>query len=247
MQLFRVCVCGFLLGGALLSWNAAFAAPAVYLFRPALHSTLGPQAAGQLTVRALDAGRSESVLILSGLTPGSAYAAQYHALGGQAGASACDSDGPVTLGFPAFTADAQGRASVKLSADAAKLSGKAGAYVHVHLASGPTGAGLCASLLNVEPAPVVTLPAAQASGPQISVTDNAFRPTTLSIKVGETVTWTHDGQITHNVKSIEAGGPQSADLHRGDSYRFTFRQTGVFAFYCSYHEGMSGTITVTNR
>ena len=82
---------------------------------------------------------------------------------------------------------------------------------------------------------------------KISIIDNAFRPSTLSIQVGETVTWTHDGQITHNVKSTTAAGPQSADLHHGDTYSFTFKQAGIYSFYCSYHEGMSGTITVTNR
>ncbi|TSA83864.1 hypothetical protein FNU79_11605 [Deinococcus detaillensis] len=243
-----------LVGCAALNLGFSLAAPAaVYPFRHNLPPTLEPQAAGQLTVQTLASGRTESLLSLSGLTPQTAYMAHYHALGAQPGASACDSDGPVTLGFPAFKADAQGRASVKLSAAPNVLAGNAGAYVNVHLASDPASVPLCAAVLKVavlngKAAPVNAKAApAPVSLQKISIIDNAFRPPTLSIKVGDTVTWTHDGQITHNVKSTTAAGPQSGDLHHGDTYSFTFKQAGTYLFYCSYHEGMSGTITVTNR
>lgn len=207
---------------------------------------LDPQADGQLSVKTLDTGLSESALVLSGLTPGAAYSAQYHALGAKAGASACSSNGPVTLSFPAFKADAQGRATVKLSAAPARLAGKAGAYVNVQRAAEPPAAEalLCAALLTSQGAPVLITP---LPAERVSIIDNAFKPSSLSIKVGDTVTWTHDGQIVHNVKSLSATGPQSGDLRSGQQYSFTFKEAGVYSFYCSYHEGMSGTITVTNR
>lgn len=243
-----------LVGCAALNLGLSLAAPtAVYPFLHNLPLSLEPQAAGQLTVQTLSSGRTESLLSLSGLTPQTAYAAHYHALGAQMGASACDSDGPVTLGFPAFKSDAQGRASVKLSAAPNVLAGKAGAYVNVHLASDLASIPLCAAVLKVAGMNGQAAPANGKAAPapvnvqKISILDNTFRPSTLSIKVGDTVTWTHDGQITHNVKSTTATGPQSGDLHHGDTYSFTFKQAGTYSFYCSYHEGMSGTITVTNR
>ena len=102
-------------------------------------------------MQTLASGRTESLLSLSGLTPRTAYAAHYHALGAQPGTSACDSDGPVTLGFPAFKSDAQGRARVKLSAAPGVLTGNAGAYVNVHLASDPALVPLCAAVLGLKP------------------------------------------------------------------------------------------------
>ncbi|WP_407542879.1 plastocyanin/azurin family copper-binding protein [Deinococcus radiomollis] len=40
---------------------------------------------------------------------------------------------------------------------------------------------------------------------------------------------------------------RSADLHPGESYSYTFKALGTFTYYCSHQEGMSATITVTNR
>ena len=82
-------------------------------------------ASGQLSVRLLSATQSLSVLSLRGLIPNTAYVAHYHALG-PAGGEPCASDGPITLGFPAFKTGAQGQATVSLRADPARLRGTLG-------------------------------------------------------------------------------------------------------------------------
>jgi plastocyanin len=208
-------------------------------------------ATGLLTVRTLGPQSSLSVLTLRGLTPNTAYAAHYHALGA-ASSDPCASDGPVTLGFPAFRTNAQGQATLLLRADPARISGSLGAYVNVHTAADLAVVPLCAAVLKPGKAPADRSPATTTAAPTalhqtIKIGDNFFMPASVSVPAGTTITWMHTGRVTHNVLSIDLTGLRSADLQPGDSYSYTFKTPGTFTYYCSYHEGMSATITVTNR
>ena len=55
------------------------------------------------------------------------------------------------------------------------------------------------------------------------------------------------GQVTHNIVSLQVADLRSPDLRPGDHYRYTFTTPGTYTYYCSYHDGMSATITATNR
>ncbi len=232
----------------LLGFAGAAATPTLtFPFKPL--GTPASGASGQLTVRTLSAASSVSVLTLRGLAPGTPYVAHYHALG-SASRAPCASDGPVTLGFPPFRTNAQGQATVLLQADPARISGTLGAYVNVHTAANLADIPLCASVLNAGtvPAGPTTQPAVQAARQQtVKIGDNSFMPAALSVVAGTTVTWTHTGKVTHNVLSVDLPGIRSADLHPGESYSYTFKTPGTFTYYCSYHDGMGATITVTNR
>ncbi|UBV44387.1 cupredoxin domain-containing protein (plasmid) [Deinococcus taeanensis] len=196
----------------------------------------GTEASGQLTVRT---GSSLiSVLTLRGLMPNAAYVAHYHALG-PAGGPPCASAGPVTLSFPKFRSDARGQATVTVRADPARMRGPLGAYVDVHRAADRTDIPLCAAVLNSAAAPVTDV--------TVNITDNRFQPAALSVKAGTTVTWVHTGKITHNVVSAQLADLSSPDLRAGQRYSYTFQSPGTYTYYCSYHDGMSATITVTNR
>lgn len=238
-----------LLLAALTLTSTVLAAPLqVFPFR---HSAAGvdPAASGRLTVRQVDARTSESVLTLTGLTPQAAYAAHYHALGATNRLDPCDSDGPVTAGFPSFKASAQGRATVVLRADPARIAGQAGAYVNVHTAGDLAVVPLCAAVLRTTTANPFQKPSPDAAPAtvKVSIRDNLFSPSSLSVKAGTTVTWTLDGQVGHNVLSVDLPDLHSATLNHGDTFSYTFARAGTFTFYCSFHEGMSATIVVTNR
>lgn len=231
------------LAAALLtSAHAATTPVQTYPFRATSPAASG--ATGQLSVREAAPQQSVSVLTLRGLTPNRAYVAHYHALGPASG-DTCASQGPITLGFPAFRADARGQATVTLRADPARLRGNLGAYVNVHTASDLTDVPLCAAVLKVTPAP--SKAAATAPRATVKVGDNTFQPTRLSVVAGTTVTWVHTGQVTHNVLSLEVADLRSPDLRPGDQYSYTFKTPGTYTYYCSYHDGMSATITVTSR
>ena len=232
----------------LLSSAGAAATPTLtFPFKAAITPASG--ASGQLTVRTLSPTSSISVLTLRGLTPSTPYVAHYHALG-PASSDPCASNGPITLGFPPFRSNAQGQATVLLRADPARISGTLGAYVNVHTAANLAVVPLCAAVLKAAgtvPAQPPQ-PAAQTALQQtVKIGDNFFMPASLSVVAGTTVTWTHTGKVTHNVLSLDLPGIRSADLHPGESYSYTFKTPGTFTYYCSYHEGMSATITVTNR
>ncbi|WP_293910617.1 plastocyanin/azurin family copper-binding protein [Deinococcus sp.] len=259
-----------LLGAALA--GSGQAAPAqtysvqTYVFKHGELSTTDPIGAGFIKVSLLSPEKSESTLYVRGLTPNTAYMAHYHALGPKSGAlfrTPCESNGPITLGFPAFKSDARGRAIVKLSADPATIAGGAGAYINIHRADDPGDIPLCAVVLKDG---ATTTPAASKGADDtmadmpgmastaentVTIIDNAFRfksgGETLKIKVGDTVKWTYDGKVTHDINSLSAPSLKSPKLRRGDTYSYTFNKPGTFGFYCSFHEGMGGTIIVTAR
>jgi len=76
-------------------------------------------------------------------------------------------------------------------------------------------------------------------------TGNAFVPATATIQVGEKVTWRNDGTAPHN--SSRASGPETWDsgvVAAGGTFVRTFNTAGTFAYVCSFHPGMAGTIVV---
>src|SRR5919204_1574579 len=83
------------------------------------------------------------------------------------------------------------------------------------------------------------------SASSVSLGDNFFDPTSLTIAVGDTVTWTNNGQVAHTV-TANGGSFDSGTLNSGRSFTHTFNQAGTFPYFCQFHAGMKGTITVTS-
>lgn len=71
----------------------------------------------------------------------------------------------------------------------------------------------------------------------------AFSPSSLTVKVGDTVTWTNNDSASHTVVADD-GSFKSADLGQGASYQFTFKTAGAYTYKCSIHPSMTGTIVV---
>jgi plastocyanin len=87
-------------------------------------------------------------------------------------------------------------------------------------------------------------PAATGGGADVSMKDIKFNPSTVNIKVGDTVTWTNDDSVGHDVtgdgfKSGDAGGLQS-----GDTFKHKFDKAGTFKYRCTVHPGMTGEVDV---
>lgn len=104
--------------------------------------------------------------------------------------------------------------------------------------------------------PTADAPAGHApGGPHVSIEDFQFTPGTLTIKAGETVTWTNEGGAPHTVTSTAEGGPLKSPMMKpGESYRHTFSEPGTYEYRCLPHSaqgkggeytGMVGTIVVT--
>jgi plastocyanin len=100
-----------------------------------------------------------------------------------------------------------------------------------------------------------------ASGPQVTIQDFMFSPSSLTIKAGETVTWTNMGPSAHTttsdtgvwnsaVMAAPSGGGGYGGGMSGGTFQFTFSMPGTYSYHCSLHPpasypGFTGTITVT--
>lgn len=83
-----------------------------------------------------------------------------------------------------------------------------------------------------------TVDATDKSQVSVNIDDFIFKTTYLKIKKGTKVTWTNDGQIGHDVTSSDNSpktGLASELLSHGDSYSFTFTETGLYEYFCTPH------------
>jgi len=75
----------------------------------------------------------------------------------------------------------------------------------------------------------------------VTIVNFSFSPTEITIKAGDTVTWTNQESAPH---TISGNGFQSNTLSKGQSFSFTFDNKGVFDYICGIHPSMKGRITV---
>lgn len=84
---------------------------------------------------------------------------------------------------------------------------------------------------------------------EIAMVNNTYQPTEVTIQVGTTVIWINQDYVIHDVVSGTRGNPtgplNSSVIGSGESYSYTFTEPGTYAYFCSYHFGMDGTIIVT--
>ncbi len=85
--------------------------------------------------------------------------------------------------------------------------------------------------------------AAGTSQNTISLKDMAFTPATTQVAVGTTVTWVNNDTVQHTVTS-DTKLFDSGPIDPGGKFTYTFTQAGTFAFHCSIHTSMTGSITV---
>ena len=90
-------------------------------------------------------------------------------------------------------------------------------------------------------------PAAAIATDQVTISNFAFSPASITVKLGTTVTWTNQDQDAHTVtfKSGPDGGQGSQPLQMGDTYKHTFGTAGTIGYICSIHPFMKGTVLVT--
>ncbi|MET8472144.1 plastocyanin/azurin family copper-binding protein [Streptomyces sp. NPDC006422] len=88
-------------------------------------------------------------------------------------------------------------------------------------------------------------PAAHAAGHQVVMSGYKFGPRTLTIAVGDSVTWVNRDTAPHDVKTTS--GPASLHspmLDKGGTWTHTFTAAGSYGYVCTVHPGMTGGIVV---
>ena len=83
---------------------------------------------------------------------------------------------------------------------------------------------------------------AAAAPATVTVANDAFSPSAVTVNVGESVTWNFN-EASHNVKG--SGGIAGNDSFGKGTYTKTFSTAGTFSYVCEAHaDKMKGTVTV---
>jgi plastocyanin len=101
--------------------------------------------------------------------------------------------------------------------------------------TGPSAYGASAST-------AVTTTAATASNAG-TIKGFSFQPEVLKVKVGAKVTWTNDDAVAHTV-TADTNSFASGNLQPGGSFSFAFIRPGTYAYHCSIHPSMHGSVVV---
>jgi plastocyanin len=101
-------------------------------------------------------------------------------------------------------------------------------------ASGSTGSSGSASASS----------APAATGTDVTIKDFKFSPETLSVKVGDKVTFKNSDGQPHTATSDNSGDFDAGAVDPGSSKVVTFDKAGTFTYHCSFHPFMHGTIEV---
>jgi|SRR5829696_8288103 len=81
-------------------------------------------------------------------------------------------------------------------------------------------------------------------GGSVSMEGIKFNPASVTVKAGDTVTWTNNDTVGHDVTGddFNSGGP--GGLQNGDTFKHKFAKAGTFDYVCTVHPGMEGTVKV---
>jgi plastocyanin len=87
-------------------------------------------------------------------------------------------------------------------------------------------------------------------GAAVAMQNIQFDPQELTVDAGETITFTNDESVGHDVHKTSGPGPDfsSGDpggMQEGDTFELTLDEPGTYEYVCDIHApGMAGSITV---
>jgi plastocyanin len=84
---------------------------------------------------------------------------------------------------------------------------------------------------------------AAAASTGVTIKDFKFAPASTSVHVGDTITWTNQDVAPHTATASD-GSFNTGSISQGKSGSHTFTKAGSFAYICSIHPSMKGTVTV---
>jgi len=78
----------------------------------------------------------------------------------------------------------------------------------------------------------------------VTIQNMTFSPATLSVKVGDKVTWINEDSIGHSA-TADDNSFDTGVIAQGQSVSATFSKVGTYTYHCSVHPNMKATIIVT--
>lgn len=116
--------------------------------------------------------------------------------------------------------------------------------LHVGPLARYAGAALAGLLLLLTAGIALAAPA-EAAAHDVVIKQYAYSPASLTIDQGDTVTWTNQDSVQHDVM-VTAGATMlhSPMLSQGQSWSHTFTTAGSYSYICSVHPDMKASVTV---
>jgi plastocyanin len=88
-------------------------------------------------------------------------------------------------------------------------------------------------------------PATPASGGSaVSISNFKFAPASLTVKSGAKVTVTNEDSTAHTATADDGKSFDTGPLNQGSSQTISVSKPGSYAYHCSIHPFMKGTIVV---
>jgi plastocyanin len=110
-------------------------------------------------------------------------------------------------------------------------------------AAGPAAAALCALLVGPMQLGIATSALAASASHTVVMEGVAFMPNVLTVAQGDTVVWVNKDAFPHTATAQDKSF-DSKEIAAGKSWRFTAKKTGKFAYVCTLHPTMKGTLVV---
>ena len=92
--------------------------------------------------------------------------------------------------------------------------------------------------------PAAPAPAAKGGSGDVTMKDIKFNPAKVTIKAGQTVVWTNEDSVGHDVTAdgFKSGSP--GGIEHGQTFQHKFPKKGTFKYQCSVHPGMTAQVVV---
>jgi plastocyanin len=88
--------------------------------------------------------------------------------------------------------------------------------------------------------PAASPPSAAAT---VTIRDFEFVPPSITVTAGSTVVWSNEGPSGHTV-TADDGSFDSRNITPGATFEMTFETPGTYAYHCTPHPNMIGTVIV---
>jgi plastocyanin len=85
---------------------------------------------------------------------------------------------------------------------------------------------------------------ALAADQAVAISGFSYSPASVTVSVGDTVTWTNSDAQAHTATADDASWDTGPIAGSGGTDSVTFATAGTFPYHCAIHPQMTGTVTV---
>lgn len=86
---------------------------------------------------------------------------------------------------------------------------------------------------------------AHAASSEVSIEDFSYKSGVVTVKVGDTVTWTNKDTVRHDVQTSKAPKRFASPLlSKGETFSYKFASKGTYEYFCGPHSYMVAKVIV---